>query len=101
MDAKSRILPASQWSRAASDLRIRIVVPATIVSSTDVAFEFACLLLDFGAPKGTLLDTLFNREGSADRILFRRYYRTGFASASVGYLKHQHQAHRAVRRTLA
>jgi hypothetical protein len=70
MDAKSRSLLASQWARAAEVLHIRIVVPANVISPDGVSFEFACLLPDFGAPKGTLLDTTWSREATSVAISF-------------------------------
>jgi hypothetical protein len=64
MDAKSRALLASQWSRAAAELRVRIVVPGNVTSSAGGSFEFACLLPDFGSAMGILLDTTYSREAT-------------------------------------
>jgi hypothetical protein len=61
---QSNSLLASQWARAAAELGIKIEAPAVVSSGDGLAFIFACCLPEFGAPKGTLLQTAYNRKAT-------------------------------------
>jgi len=61
MNSESSALLASQWTRAAAELGVKIVVPAVVTAENGVSFLFAACLPEFGAPRGTLIQTTYER----------------------------------------
>ena len=61
MDAASRALLGAQWQRAAEELKIEIQVPFKLEAPDGALYEFACLLPQFGAPHGMLLDVRYEQ----------------------------------------
>ncbi len=61
MARHSLTLLGAQWKRAANDLGVEIAVPYVLHATDGAAHEFACLLPQFGGPKGVLLRIAYDK----------------------------------------
>ena len=61
MQPSPRDLLGANWKQAARKLTIDIHIPFTLEMPGGARYPFACLLPQFGAPRGMLLDVLYDK----------------------------------------